>query len=175
MRIIVFIISILLISSVASADNKIQKENLPVFSNQDLNKYQKTDKKTNNALPEKSPVQPEDDNSNKINNPVNGDTGNIAGFLKEKWKLYAELLRKGDTKKALKHICPDARPQFERMFKEFGPNIKLIAATQTDFKFLYVIENTAKCALATNERGSLHSYEVTFARDQSNNWCIMQY
>ena len=175
MRIIVFIISILLISSSALADNTSQKENIPVLSNQDLNKYQKRDGKTNNIFTNKSLEQPEDNNSDKNNDPVNADTGNIADTLKNKWKLYAELLRKGDTRTALQHICPGVRPQFERMFKGYGANIKQIVATQTDFKFLYAYEKTAKCALATNERGSLHSYEVTFEIDRSNNWCILKY
>jgi len=77
MRTIVLIIVILLASSTVLAGNKDPEENIPVFSDQDLNKYQKPQNINSSAQRQRPSQQENKDESNDINK-TGGDKSNIS-------------------------------------------------------------------------------------------------
>ncbi len=175
MRNIVLLVAILLVCSTVFAGNKNQGENIPVFSDQDLDRYRRP-QDTNSAAPQKLPAQQEDkDRSNDIDKASAIDKEEIARTLSDKWKSHVALLKQGKTQDALNNICPGTRADYATMFKALGSNMKQIASTAIGFNLMYVADNIAKFELETNEGGKLYSYEVTFAKDYYGNWCILQY
>ena len=176
MRNIGLIVAIMMMCSPVLAGNRDQEENIPAFSDQDLDKYRKP-QDTYSAPSRTRPAQHEEnERSNDINKSVAPDTGGIANKLRDIWKSHEALLKNGKTQDALNLICSIKRSDYSAAFKAVGTdNMKQLASTDIDFKLIYIADDIAKFELTTNEKGGLYSYEVTFARDSNGNWCILQY
>jgi hypothetical protein len=99
----------------------------------------------------------------------------IDALLKSKWTAMTGSLGIKDISSALAEISPLTRAMHEEMFSVLYEQLPAITATQREFNFLYALNNFTKYELVTMEGDRLHSYEVTFLRDEHGIWKILQY
>lgn len=103
------------------------------------------------------------------------DLAYIDALLRAKWDGMTGRLAFFDTVNALKYIHPDTKPVYEAMFSDLAEQLPAVMATQTQFQFVAFHDDHAEFKLVTFEGGVPYSYEVTYRKDSTGIWRILEY
>jgi PKD repeat protein len=99
----------------------------------------------------------------------------LDNLLKAKWGGMKGALADKDVNRAIIYISPVTQTIYRQMYNAIIDQLPAMAATQTEFNFVSVMDNVAIYELVTLENGETYSYEVIFVKGANGIWMIQEF